>query len=83
MPYFQPILVTTTPGPSSRSDGMGTDYSRPPPPGTSSQPDCRIGGVPSPLPGNLSCFNCGASGHLGTQCQQISVEDIIRPSPAC
>lgn len=75
VPFLPPgtFIVATT-----RADGSGgTDYSRPPPPGTSG---------PSPIPlvaaGNVSCFNCGASGHRGPQCQQISVEEIIRPSPA-
>ncbi|XP_057366107.1 putative uncharacterized protein DDB_G0291608 [Daphnia carinata] len=61
-----------------RSDQTGsTDYSRPPPPGSQSS-----GGGPSPIPGNNSCFNCGASGHRGTQCQQITFDEIINPSPA-
>ena len=68
------FIVTTT-----RSDPNSlTDYSRPPPPGSSSSG----GGGPSPIPGNVSCFNCGQSGHRGPQCQQTFFEEIIKPSPA-
>ena len=65
---------------TARSDPNSlTDYSRPPPPGSSSS-----GGGPSPIPGggNVSCFNCGQSGHRGPQCQQTFFEEIIKPSPA-
>ena len=70
LPYLPPLFMT-------RSDqGGATDYSRPPPPGSQSS-----AGGPSPIPGNNSCFNCGASGHRGTQCQQITFDEIINPSP--
>ena len=75
LPYFPTGALFMT-----RSDQPGaiaTDYSRPPPPGSQSS-----GGGPSPIPGNNSCFNCGASGHRGTQCQQITFDEIINPSPA-
>ena len=70
LPYLPPLFM-------ARSDqGGATDYSRPPPPGSQSS-----AGGPSPIPGNNSCFNCGASGHRGTQCQQITFDEIINPSP--
>jgi hypothetical protein len=70
IPYLPPLFM-------ARSDqGGATDYSRPPPPGSQSS-----AGGPSPIPGNNSCFNCGASGHRGTQCQQITFDEIINPSP--
>ena len=49
-----------------------SDYSRPPPAGSAG---------PSPVP-PVSCFNCGSSGHRGPQCQQLTFDEIIKPSPA-
>lgn len=56
----------------SRPAEPPTDYSRPPPAGSAG---------PSPVP-PVSCFNCGSSGHRGTQCQQLTFDEIIKPSPA-
>lgn len=77
--YLPPrAFIVTNAAAASRSDAVGTDYSRPPPPGSTLQP-----AGPSPVPANVSCYNCGGSGHYGFQCTQVSVEEIIRPSPAC
>lgn len=79
IPYLPPGALFM-----ARSD-QTADYSRPPPPGSSASGGggCGGGGGPSPLPGGSnSCFNCGASGHRGTQCQQTTFDEIINPSPA-
>lgn len=61
LPYLPPGTYILT----TRSE---TDFSRPPPPGSTQS-------------ATLSCFNCGGSGHRGAQCQHTSLEEIIKPAP--
>ena len=77
-PSLMDIQAYLPPGPlvlATRPDVA--DYSRPPPPGTNSGAG---GSNLASGSASVSCFNCGASGHRGSQCKETPLEEIIKPS---